>query len=58
MDGDGGDLLEWVMSGEVHVRARRDGGMSGRCCWWTYGVALVRLCDSECGSSRNGEGRM
>jgi hypothetical protein len=37
MDGDGGDLLEWMVSREVCVGAIGDGGMSGRCCWWTCG---------------------
>jgi hypothetical protein len=31
MDGDGGDSLKWMASGEVHVGAIGDGGMSGRC---------------------------
>jgi hypothetical protein len=53
MDGDSGDLLEWMASGEVHVRAIGDGGMSGRRRWWTGGVALVRLWDSARGSTRN-----
>jgi hypothetical protein len=30
MDSDGGDLLEWMASGEVCVRAIGDDGMSGR----------------------------
>jgi hypothetical protein len=53
MEGDGGDSLEWMASGEVHIGATRDGGMSGRHCWWTHGVALVRLWDSGHGSTRN-----
>jgi hypothetical protein len=52
MDGDGSDLLEWMVSEEVHVRAIRDGGMSSRCHWWTHGVALVRLWDSGHRSTR------
>jgi hypothetical protein len=51
--GDGGDLLGWMASGEVHVRAIGNGGINGRCCWWTCGIALVRLWDSGCGSTRN-----
>jgi hypothetical protein len=27
--------------------------MSRQCCWWTHGVALVRLWDSACGSTKN-----
>jgi hypothetical protein len=53
MDGDGGDLLEWRASRKMHVRAIGDGGMSGRHRWWTCGVALVRLCNSGHGSTRN-----
>jgi hypothetical protein len=53
MDGDGGDSLEWMASGEVRVGAIGDDGMSGRRCWWTCGVALVRLWDSGHGSMRN-----
>jgi hypothetical protein len=53
MDGDGGDSLEWMVSGEVHVEAIEDGRMSGSCRWWTHGVTLVRLWDSGCGSTRN-----
>jgi hypothetical protein len=30
-----------------------DGGINGRRRWWTGGVALVRLWDSACGSTRN-----
>jgi hypothetical protein len=41
------------VSGEVHVRAIGDGGMNGRCRWWTCGVALVRLWDSGHRSTRN-----
>jgi hypothetical protein len=52
-DGDGGDSLQWLASGEVHVRAIGDGGMSGRHRWWTGGVALVSLWDSARGSARN-----
>jgi hypothetical protein len=50
------------VSGEVCVGAIGDGGMSGGCRWWTRGVALVRLWDSGCGSTRNkwkkGRGRL
>jgi hypothetical protein len=53
MDGDSGDLLEWMASEEVCVGAIGDGGMSGRHLWWTGVVALVRLWDSTCGSTRN-----
>jgi hypothetical protein len=53
MDGDGGDSLKWMASGEVCVGAIGDGGMSSRCRWWTRVVALVRLWDSGCGSTRN-----
>jgi hypothetical protein len=31
----------------------RDNGINGRRRWWTRGVALVRLWDSRCGSTRN-----
>jgi hypothetical protein len=55
MDGDGGDSLEWMVSGEVHVRAIGDGRMSGMHHWRTCGVALVRLWDSGCVSTRNKE---
>jgi hypothetical protein len=43
------------MDGErgSECRAIGDGRMSGRCRWWTRGVALVRLWDSACGSTRN-----
>jgi hypothetical protein len=41
------------VSGKVCVEAIGDGGMSGRRCWWTHGVALVRLWDSGCRSTRN-----
>jgi hypothetical protein len=36
------------MDGEwrSECRAIGDGGMGGRCRWWTRGVALVRLWDS------------
>jgi hypothetical protein len=37
---------------EVRVRAIGDSGMSSRRCWWTRGVALVRLWDSGRGSMR------
>jgi hypothetical protein len=53
MYGDGSDSLEWMASRAVHVRAIGDGGMSGRHCWWTRGVALVRFWDSGRGSMRN-----
>jgi hypothetical protein len=53
MDGDSGDSLEWRVSREVRVRAIGDGGINGRHHWWTHGVALVRLLDSGCGSTRN-----
>jgi hypothetical protein len=53
MDGDSGDSLEQIASEEVHVGAIEDGRMSGRRCWWTCGVALVRLWDSAHGSTRN-----
>jgi hypothetical protein len=52
------------MDGEwgSECRAIGDGGMSGRHCWWTGGVALVRLWDSARGSMRNkwkkGHGRL
>jgi hypothetical protein len=38
MDGDGSDSLEWMASGEVHVRAIGDGRMSGGCHWCTRWV--------------------
>jgi hypothetical protein len=53
MDGDSGDSLEQMASGEVHVAAIGDDIMSGRCRWWTRGVALVGLWDSGRGSMRN-----
>jgi hypothetical protein len=53
MDGDGGDSLEWITSRKVCIGATGDGGMSGRHHWWTHGVALVRLWDSGCESTRN-----
>jgi hypothetical protein len=53
MDGDSGDSLEWMASGEVRVSAIGDDGMSGGCHWWTHGAALVRLWDSGRGSMRN-----
>jgi hypothetical protein len=46
MDGDSGDSLKCMVSGEVHVRAIGDDGMSGGHHWWTRRVALVRLWDS------------
>jgi hypothetical protein len=53
MDGDGSDSLEGMASGEVHVGAIGDDGINGRCRWWTHRVALVRLWDSGCRSTRN-----
>jgi hypothetical protein len=41
-----------MVSREVHVRAIGDGRMSSVHHWWTHGVALVRLWDSEHGSMR------
>jgi hypothetical protein len=41
MNGGSGDSLEHMASEEVCVGAIGDGGMSGRCRWWTCGVALV-----------------
>jgi hypothetical protein len=49
MDSDSGDSLKWMASGKVHVGDIGDGGMSGRCHWWTRGVALVRLWDLDVG---------
>jgi hypothetical protein len=53
IESDSSDSLEWRASREVCVRAIGDGRMSGRHCWWTHGVALVRLWDSGYRSIRN-----
>jgi hypothetical protein len=49
------DLLEQMACGEVSISAIGHGGRSVWCHWWTHVVSLVRLWDSECGSTRNKE---